>query len=357
MNPNPAPYGAYPQQPYPYIPYIPPTQPPQWADPVKLEQKAIRRSASRLAFAALSSLPLQILFANGAAILLLFCGVNLMFPGPNSIGGFPALAYYLIASMLSYVSIVLPYGLFLLGGRRRLVDTVLVEKTGVLNGLLLVLAGAFVCVIMNIPANLISALLEQLGLSGATNTDSLTVNSVTELIAMVVSVVLIAPVTEEFAFRGVTTAVLRRWGDWPAILFSGVIFGMAHYSFQALPVVMLGGIAMSFLYVRTRNIWISIGVHFLNNLFAVLPIGVNYLWGEMAANAVSVLSFYLIVVLGIIALVLLIIRQKKTRSVFRTPMQRGLAVPNKALHLFLNPGFIVYLLVFLVMSVVTAYVS
>ena len=97
MNPNPAPYGAYPQQPYPYIPAA---QPPQWADPVKLEQKAVRRAASRLSLAALSSLPLQFLFVNGAAILLMLCGVNLMAPGPNSIGGLPALAYYLVASMM-----------------------------------------------------------------------------------------------------------------------------------------------------------------------------------------------------------------------------------------------------------------
>ena len=62
---------------------------------------------------------------------------------------------------------------------------------------------------------------------------------------MFVSVVLVAPVTEEFAFRSVTTAVMRRWGDWPAVIFSALILGMAHYSIQSLPVVLTAGFVMA----------------------------------------------------------------------------------------------------------------
>ena len=53
MNRYQSPYGVYPQQPYVNV------QPPQWADPMKLEQKELRRAASRLSFAALAGLPLQ----------------------------------------------------------------------------------------------------------------------------------------------------------------------------------------------------------------------------------------------------------------------------------------------------------
>src|SRR5699024_374017 len=154
----------------------------------------------------------------------------------------------------------------------------------------------------NIPANLISVLLESLGLNGAANTESFTVTTLPELLTMLLSVVLIAPVAEEFAYRGVATAVMRRWGDWTAILFSGLLFGMAHCSFQGLPVVLVGGFVMAFLYVRTRNIWISIAVHFMNNLIAVLPIAVNYLFGAEASTAVNVVSFYAVVLVGIAAL-------------------------------------------------------
>ena len=96
MNRYQSPYGVYPQQPYVSV------QPPQWADPMKLEQKELRRAVSRLSFAALAGLPLQYIFINGAAIILMLCGVNLLAPTGNTVGGLPATAYYLVASMMSF---------------------------------------------------------------------------------------------------------------------------------------------------------------------------------------------------------------------------------------------------------------
>lgn len=328
---------------------------PAWADPQKLEQKELRRASSRLSFAVLASLPIQMLLSMLASLLLMFCGVNLYALGANSIGGFPATAYYLLSSVVSFVSIVLPFSFFLFLGKRRLEDTILVEKTGALNGVLLVFAGLFICMIMNIPANLISQLLEQAGLNGAVNTESFTVNSAADLVTMFLAVVLVAPVTEEFAFRGVTAAVMRRWGDWPAVIFSALIFAMAHYSFQALPVVLMGGFVMALLYVRTRNIWINIFVHFLNNLIATLPIAVEYLFGTDAAQIADNAAFFAVVGFGISALVILLVRHFAGHPVFRSPMQHGIPVRNKALQLVVNPGFITYFVCFIAMAVIALY--
>ncbi len=358
MNQNPGQRGIY-SPPYAYA------QPsygtggypaPAWADPQKLERKELRRASSRLSFAVLASLPLQLLLTNLAAVVLMLCGVNLLNPAPGSIGGLPATAYYLLSAILSFASIVLPFSLFLLLGKRRLADTVLVRRTGALNGVLLVFAGLFICMIMNIPANLISALLEEAGLNGAVNTESFTVGSVSDLLTMLLSVVLVAPVTEEFAFRGVTVAVMRRWGDWPAVIFSAVIFAMAHYSFQALPVVLIGGFVMALLYVRTENIWINIFVHFLNNLVATLPIAVGYLFGASAAEAVNDISFFAVIGLGIAALIVLIIRHCTGHPVFHGPMRRGNAVRYKALQIIGTPGFIAYFVCFAAMTALSLFV-
>ncbi|MGN0479574.1 MAG: lysostaphin resistance A-like protein [Hominenteromicrobium sp.] len=328
---------------------------PAWADPQRLEQKEMRRAASRLSFAVLASLPIQMLLSIVASLLLSVCGVDVYGFDPDSIGGFPATAYYLISSIGSFVSIVLPFSFFLFLGKRRLSDTILVEKTGALNGVLLVFAGLFVCMIMNIPANWISQLLEGAGLNGAVNTESFTVGSVTDLITMFLAIVLVAPVTEEFAFRGVTAAVMRRWGDWPAVLFSMLIFAMAHYSFQSLPVVLMGGFVMALLYVRTRNIWINIFVHFLNNLIATLPIAVEFLFGSEAAQLADSIAFFMVIGLGISALTILLVRHFTGHPVFRGPMQPGIPVRNKAMQLVVNPGFITYFVCFIAMAVISLY--
>ena len=60
---------------------------------------------------------------------------------------------------------------------------------------------------------------------------------------------------------------------------------------------------------------------------------------------------------GIAALAILCVLHASGRPVFRTPMQRGLPVRNKALQLVCNPGFIVYFIVFIAMSVVSLYAA
>ena len=328
---------------------------PPWADPQKREQKEMRKASSRLAWAVMASLPLGTLLSIVAGIFLGFCGVDLGLPADEGISGMPGVAYYLLSAVMSFLTLVLPFALFLVLGKRRLADSVLVEKTGFWNGLLLALAGLFLCIIMNIPANVISALLEELGLNGASNTESMTVNSIWDILTLVLSVVLVAPVTEEFAFRGVTVAVMRRWGDWPAVIFSALLFAFAHYSFQALPVVLTGGLVMALLYIWTRNIWITVFVHFLNNLLATLPIIVEYFAGTPASNAVSNLSMVAVCVLGVLSIVILSVRHFTGKQVLSFRMQRGVPLRGKAKSLFVNVGFIVYFVVFIVMAVVSLY--
>ena len=123
----------------------------------RYQDEELRRAAARLSFATMTSLPIQVLWTTLATLILTVCGVNFM--GPNTIVDFPPTAYYLISSIASFLSIVLPFSFFLFFGKRKLSDTVLVEKNGVLNSVLLVFAGLAVSVLMNIPANRSSQLL------------------------------------------------------------------------------------------------------------------------------------------------------------------------------------------------------
>lgn len=77
--------------------------------------------------------------------------------------------------------------------------------------------------------------------------------------------------------------------------------------------------------------------------------------GADAANIASNLLTYIVYGLGLIALVVLLIRNFTGHKVFRTPMQRGVPVRGKALWMFVNPGFICYYVLFVVMCIVTLY--
>ena len=92
-------------------------------------------------------------------------------------------------------------------------------------------------------------------------------------------------ISEEFLFRGVMfTQMLDSWKNkknfmWVAILISSIIFGLRHFlNLITTPntlVTTIGQVFFTFMagfylcavYLRTRNIWVCIIIHFLEDLF------------------------------------------------------------------------------------------
>ena len=79
----------------------------------------------------------------------------------------------------------------------------------------------------------------------------------------ILSAVVFVPIWEEALFRGVLLhALCFRWGRWPALLVSSLVFGILH----ADPLgAFVFGLVMGLLYVVTGSLWLSIACHALNN--------------------------------------------------------------------------------------------
>jgi hypothetical protein len=83
-----------------------------------------------------------------------------------------------------------------------------------------------------------------------------------------ISVVFLAPLVEEFFFRGILLQrFFSKWGLTSAIIISSLFFGILHFNPVGL---LMFGIMMSILYLKTRTLWIPIMIHILNNLSAIL---------------------------------------------------------------------------------------
>ncbi len=82
----------------------------------------------------------------------------------------------------------------------------------------------------------------------------------------------VAPICEEFLFRGFIFTALRNWrGTLPAALITGLVFGGVHYgSAPALDLVPLAalGFGLCLLYRYTGSLYPSIVAHSLNNSLA-----------------------------------------------------------------------------------------
>lgn len=84
------------------------------------------------------------------------------------------------------------------------------------------------------------------------------------------------PIVEEIVFRKIICGFFeRKIGKIWAILLSGAIFGLMHVVaygdfVQSIPYITMGAV-FGYIYFRSeKNIYVTIGVHFLNNLISYL---------------------------------------------------------------------------------------
>ena len=101
------------------------------------------------------------------------------------------------------------------------------------------------------------------------------------LAATAVLVCVVAPVAEEFIFRGYFFPALRNWkGLWPAVVLDGLIFGAIHAGSAPVgylvPLALFGSV-LCLVYARTGSLYPCIALHALNNSIA-FGAGVGWGW-------------------------------------------------------------------------------
>ncbi len=79
----------------------------------------------------------------------------------------------------------------------------------------------------------------------------------------------IGPVGEELFFRGFVMRTLDRWGPWVSVIGSAALFAAVHFQPRALPVLLVLGIVLGYLVVRTGSLAAGIVLHCVNNSLAV----------------------------------------------------------------------------------------
>ena len=116
----------------------------------------------------------------------------------------------------------------------------------------------------SIVGNWIEELTSSLMGKAATNPVADTVSEI-PLWAIFLFMVILAPIFEEIFFRRVVINRLRRYGDGPAIVVSGVIFGVIHGNFSQFFYAALLGMVFAAIYLHTGNLKITIFLHMVIN--------------------------------------------------------------------------------------------
>ncbi|MGP1910112.1 lysostaphin resistance A-like protein [Metabacillus sp. JX24] len=90
-------------------------------------------------------------------------------------------------------------------------------------------------------------------------------------IAQFLMIAVLTPLGEEFAFRGVLTNALKKYGPWISIIGSALIFATVHGLNEVWLAAFATGLATGYLFYRTGSVWPGVIVHATyNGLITIL---------------------------------------------------------------------------------------
>lgn len=177
-----------------------------------------------------------------------------------------------------------------------------IPKSGMLY-VLGVFAGLALCLAGNSATTLFSVTLEVFGVTFFSGSEDMAIpTSFVGVLIYIFSTAVMPALFEEFAFRGVVMQPLRKYGDWFAILMSAFCFAIVHANMVQIPFAFIAGVSLGYFCIKTKSIWTSVTIHFLNNLISVL----FSVYFEKYPDA-SILIYYVatsaLVLIGVVAMI------------------------------------------------------
>lgn len=127
----------------------------------------------------------------------------------------------------------------------------------------------------------------------------------------------LAALFEEFVFRGVLLGLLRRYGEWPAVLCCAVMFGMIHGNTFQIPFAIMFGIVMGTAVIMTGSLWTSVLLHFLNNVYSFAGSLMYDRFGEKAGSVFAIVASGVLFLLGAIGLICFLVKRADGRFAFK----------------------------------------
>ena len=115
-------------------------------------------------------------------------------------------------------------------------------------------------------------------------------STVYSTIVYTVSAALVAPVAEEFMFRGIILNRLKiKFGVKKAVIISSILFGLIHSNLGILSAVVFG-ICMAVVYLKTKNIFVTVSIHCVNNLITCLGGIISLFTSSGSASQSSIIT-------------------------------------------------------------------
>jgi hypothetical protein len=100
------------------------------------------------------------------------------------------------------------------------------------------------------------------------------IQGIPDLLLSLVIMAFLPAMFEELFFRGALQQILIKWWKKPliAIIVTSLIFSLIHMSVYLFLSRAVLGFVLGLMFYKTKNIWVNIVAHFLNNAIAVFQV-------------------------------------------------------------------------------------
>ncbi|WP_459481969.1 CPBP family intramembrane glutamic endopeptidase [Clostridium saccharoperbutylacetonicum] len=277
-------------------------------DETKMRKKLIKRDFNKLGLTIL----MNELIANVVifiCVVIIFVGKILVNPNISQDGMLDVLKDGRYSGTLSIIGVVIAFIPFLIYRGKTFFQHDLRVENKKFN-LKIVLVSAIVLLSLNsflgIFASLLESLLNLFGLSANFALEQL--ESLNDFaIPMLIYTCLVAPIFEEFIYRGAILRSLEKYGKKFAIMVSALLFGMMHGNFYQIFMAMGVGLILGYL-ATEYSIKLTIILHIINNVSVQALTILSPKLGDNIGNIFDIAFL----VIAIIILISAIIKKRKS---------------------------------------------
>lgn len=198
--------------------------------------------------------------------------------------------------------------------------------------------GLMLCLIGDKIATVISAIFRNFGIELTSSSTSLP-SSGTAMILYFISVVIVAPLVEEFAMRAVVLQPMRKYGEKFAIVMTAIVFALMHQNMVQGIFAFIAGLAFGYICILTGSAWCSVLIHCLNNFLSVLSLAVSR--GSSSGASVVFYNFVIVAinVLGVIGVIMIL--KNKDRPKLRKSKMKNIMTGEKLSAFLLAPPMLI----------------
>ena len=133
------------------------------------------------------------------------------------------------------------------------------------------------------------------------------------LVLGLISTAVIPAFAEELLFRGLIISNIRPYSEKGAVIISALAFGLMHQNMIQIIYATVAGLALGYIYVKTRSLWTVIVIHFANNFVSIVQSYLFYYYPEDKANVILAAYEVIVLALGAVFVPMAIIYFKKRK--------------------------------------------